>query len=304
MSKHSVVAIIGPTAVGKTALSLHLAKIMQAEIISGDSMQIYRQMDIGTAKASSAEQAVARHHMIDIVEPSTDYDVSQFVTTARAIIDQLPQTMTPLIVGGTGLYVQSLLYDFKLGNITEDRQLRAELETLLATAGNQVLFERLQAVDAVAAETIHPNNTRRVIRAIEVSMTSGKPFSQQQPEPPAPHYRHLIIGLKMDRELLYQRINARVDLMMAEGLVEEVRSLRPVLTANTAAQAIGYKEVLAYIDGQLSYDTMVELIKQRSRQYAKRQLTWFNNRMNVVWLDATDPQLHQKAEALVRKFKG
>ncbi|ODJ60190.1 tRNA (adenosine(37)-N6)-dimethylallyltransferase MiaA [Brochothrix thermosphacta] len=302
MSKRPVVALIGPTAVGKTVLSLHLAQRFGSEIISGDSMQIYREMNIGTAKASTAEQKQVRHHMIDIVDPTTNFDVSQFVQTARQEIDAMPITALPLIVGGTGLYIQSVLFDFKLGQAPDNPIIRAKYEQLLSEQGKEALFAELEANDPVSATLMHPNNTRRVIRALEVTEVTGIPFSQQQPEPPQAHYPHLIIGLNTERERLYERINQRVDQMMSEGLVAEVKALQSKLTATTAYQAIGYKEILDYLDGRCSYEAAVDLIKQRSRHYAKRQLTWFNNRMNVSWLDAEDPELLEKATKLVENF--
>lgn len=285
--------IIGPTAVGKTALSIHLAKRFRGEIISGDSMQVYKGMDIGTAKISPEEMEGVPHHLIDIKEPDELFSAAEFQQLVRKkITDITNRGSLPIIVGGTGLYVQSVIYDYQFSETGGDPQLREELEEEAAQAGKEALHGKLKQIDPEAAASIHPNNVRRVIRALEIFYTTGKRMSEQQSQPPDKLlYETALIGLTMEREQLYHRINQRVDSMMATGLLEEVKMLwEKGIRSGQAVQAIGYKELFSYLRGEETLESAVEQLKQNSRNYAKRQLTWFRNKMAVDWFDLSDEE--------------
>ncbi len=283
-----IVVIVGPTASGKTALSIEVAKQFGGEIVSGDSMQIYKLMDIGTAKPTVEERQGIPHHMIDFLPPEQKYDVASFVRDARGCIDDIHRRgKLPVLVGGTGLYIDHVVKDTEFEKTDTDAAYRAELEKIAQERGNEYLHRLLAEIDPQAAEKIHPNNVRRVIRAMEVFQTTGKTFTQCNLESiKAPVYDAVWFGLNMPRELLYDRINRRVDLMMERGLLDEVKTLRAlgVSTQSTAMQAIGYKELLRYLDGECALEEAVELIKQESRRYAKRQLTWFKRNPDIHWL--------------------
>ncbi|MGY3777445.1 tRNA (adenosine(37)-N6)-dimethylallyltransferase MiaA [Isobaculum melis] len=288
--KKKIIVIVGPTAVGKTALSIQLAQKFNGEIISGDSMQIYEHLNIGTAKATLAERAMAKHYLVDCIPITQPYTVSDFQKQARASIDQIIAAgKVPIIVGGTGLYIEALLYDFSLGGTNDkDVAYRQQLEKEAAENDVLYLWEQLKAIDPLAAEKIHPNNQKRVIRALEVYHTTGQPFSAYQTavEKPEPLYDAYLIGLETERPTLYARINERVLLMMKQGLLEEAKWLyEQQIPTSQAAQGIGYKELFSYIEGTQSLESCIEKIQQHSRQYAKRQLTWFKNRMTIPWWD-------------------
>lgn len=290
-----VLVVVGPTAVGKTALSLELAKHYHGEIISGDSMQIYRQLDIGTAKATKEELAAAPHHLIDIREMTEQYSVAMFQEMAREKIAEITgRGHLPIIVGGTGLYIQALLYDYRLGAAEEvDDTLRNDYQAQAEELGKEALWQKLQQIDPAAAAKIHYNNVRKVIRALEVFETTGQSITTPK-EVPAALYDYFMIGLTTDRGLLYQRINQRVDQMMDMGLLEEAKKvLRDPDTQ--AAKGIGYKEFLPFIEGRQSLEETIEQIKQNSRRYAKRQLTWFSNRLTPRWVDLVqEPNLQKQ----------
>lgn len=280
-NKIDVVAIIGPTASGKTALSIRLAKEIDGEIINGDSMQIYRHMDIGTAKITEAEMEGVPHHLLDIKEPTEGFSVAEYQQLVRGKIEEIQaRGKMPIIVGGTGLYVQSVLYDFQFAKQEVDEAARENYYKELEELGPEAMHAKLVQLDPAAAASIHPNNTRRVIRALEMAELAGVSRAEEQfNRGDIPLYNHLIIGLDMDREKLYERINLRVDLMMEAGLVEEVRALYDAGIRDVQAiKAIGYKELYAHFDGLISLDEAVEQIKQNSRRYAKRQLTYFETK--------------------------
>lgn len=282
-----VVAIIGPTASGKTALSIRLAKEIDGEIINGDSMQIYRHMDIGTAKITEAEMEGVPHHLLDIKEPTEGFSVAEYQQLVRGKIEEIQaRGKMPIIVGGTGLYVQSVLYDFQFAKQEVDEAARENYYKELEILGPEAMHAKLVQMDPAAAASIHPNNTRRVIRALEMAELAGVSRAEEQfNRGDIPLYNHLIIGLDMDREKLYERINLRVDLMMEAGLVDEVRALYDAGIRDVQAiKAIGYKELYAHFDGLVSLDEAVEQIKQNSRRYAKRQLTYFRNKMDIEWI--------------------
>ena len=281
-----VIAIVGPTAVGKTSLSIELAKRFNGEIISGDSMQIYRGLDIGTAKVTTEEMAGIPHHLIDVRGVDESYSAADFQKSAREAIQEISQRgKIPIIVGGTGLYIQSLLWDYKLGSEgePEDDSIREKYEVFAEENGNPALWEKLQLSDPLAAEKIHYNNRKKVIRALEVFELTGHSILEPK-EQPKELYDSFLIGLNTDRSVLYQRINQRVDLMVEQGLLEEARNLAKNPTVQ-AAQGIGYKEFFPYFSGDSSLEAAIEEVKLHSRRYAKRQLTWFRNRMSVHWYD-------------------
>lgn len=281
-----VLVIVGPTAVGKTALSIEIAKQFNGEIISGDSMQVYKELDIGTAKITVEEQANIKHHLINCREINERYSVADFQKEGRQAIDEIIiKGKLPIIVGGTGLYIQSLLYDFQLGSSEEisSSKFRQKYTAFAKKNGNKALWQELQKKDPKAAEHIHFNNKKRVIRALEVFEETGESILAPK-QTPKPLYDYLLIGLETERNLLYSRINQRVDLMMAAGLMVEAKRMYNLKTVQ-AVQGIGYKEFFPYFMGEISLEKAVEKVKQHSRQYAKRQLTWFKNRMQVQWWD-------------------
>lgn len=280
-----VLVIVGPTAVGKTALSVELAKKFHGEIISGDSLQVYKKLDIGTAKIRTSEMEGIPHHLIDVIEPNETYSVADFQKAGRKLITEITERgRLPMIVGGTGLYIQSLLYDFQLGAKEESvTAVRKKYEELAETLSKKELWEYLKTKDPLAAEKIHWNNQRKVIRALEVFEVTGYSITTPQEEP-ARLYDYCMIGLNTERALLYQRINQRVDSMLEEGLLEEARFVYE-LGEVQASQGIGYKEFYPYFKGEESLENVVEQLKMNSRRYAKRQLTWFRNRLDAHWFD-------------------
>ena len=287
-SKQKLLVIIGPTAVGKTNLSIEMAKCYNGEIISGDSMQIYRGMDIGTAKITKEEMQGIPHHLIDIKEPEENFSVAEFQLLVRAKINEIAKRgKLPIIVGGTGLYIQSVIYDYQFSDVPGDEAFRLELEERAKVIGNEALYKELLAVDPESAEQIHPNNVRRVIRALEIFHLTGKTMQDfQKKQQPDLMYETALVGLTMDREKLYERINLRVDIMVEQGLLDEVKFLyNQGLRDCQSIQAIGYKEIYDFLDGKVTWDEAVLQLKQNSRRYAKRQLTWFRNKMDVQWFD-------------------
>lgn len=273
--------LAGPTACGKSQLALELAPRINAELISMDSMAIYRGMDIGTAKPSIADQARAVHHLIDVIDPSQEFSVAEYVQAAIGCVDDiLDRDRTPVFVGGTGLYLRSLLRGVFEGP-PADPQVRGHLEREIERNGPQALHDQLRQKDSVTAERLHPNDTRRVVRALEVFELTGQPLSAQQQQPPRlteTHAAH-IYWLSPPRDWLYERINRRVDQMLAAGLLDEVRRLieRPEGLSQTARQALGYKELIEFLNNDRPWDAAVDMIKTRTRQFAKRQHTWFRN---------------------------
>jgi len=292
-----VIAIIGPTAVGKTKLSLELAKRFNGEIINGDSMQIYRGLDIGTAKIKKEEMLGIPHHLFDIKEPEDSFSVYEFQKLVREKIHEISKrNHLPFIVGGTGLYIQSVLYDYQFQETGRDNAIRERFMKRAEQEGIASLYEELKQIDPDYAEKIHPNNERRVIRALEIFYTTGitmtDTIKRQQKDMV---YDAVLIGLTMERDLLYRRIDERVDKMLEEGLLEEVKGLyEKGLESSQAAQAIGYKELFLYFKGELSLEEAVLLLKQNTRRFAKRQLTWFRNKMDVHWFDMSDEGQYEK----------
>lgn len=283
-----VIIIVGPTAVGKTKLSIDLAKRLATEVISGDSMQVYKEMDIGTGKVTQHEMAGIPHHMLDILEPNEDFSVAAYQTMVQETITKVnEQDKVPLLVGGSGLYIQAVLYDYAFSEQKRDEALTKRLEARLEQEGNTALYEELQQADPEHALSIHPNNKRRLIRALEVYYSTGKTVADIRTEQKdEPKYDYYIIGLEMDREALYNQINHRVDQMIENGLVAEVRRLYEQGYEHTQAmKAIGYKEMIPFIKGETDLETAVNLLKRNSRRYAKRQYTWFKNKLKINWYD-------------------
>lgn len=289
--KEKVVVLIGPTAVGKTNLSIELAKKFDGEIISGDSMQIYKGMDIATAKISKEEMQGVPHHLIDILEPDESFSVAQFQELVRKKITEITSRgKVPFIVGGTGLYIQAVLYDYQFQETATDTAFRTKLEEMAQAEGTLTIHDMLNKVDSEAAAAIHHHNVRRVIRALEVFHVTGRKMSDIQREQKQESlYDSALIGLTMERNVLYERINKRVEQMLEIGLLEEVQHFyEKGIRDCQSLQAIGYKEIYKYYDGLLSLEDSIEELKQNSRRYAKRQLTWFRNKMNVQWFDMTE----------------
>ena len=287
--KTRLLCLLGPTAVGKTEIAIQLAQRLDAEIVSVDSRQIYRQMDIGTAKPTAEEQQAARHHLIDCVDISQPFSVADYQSLAdAAITDIQDRDKQVLLVGGAGLYFRAIV-DGLFEGPGADPLLRERLEREAAQRGVDVLHERLRACDPVSADRIHPNNIVRVIRALEVYELTGTPMSelQQQWHPEKQRYPFIAFGLTMPRALLYRRIEQRVDVMLANGLIAEVESLLAAGYARdtVALQSFGYRELIAYLDGECTYLEAVQQLKQNTRRFAKRQLTWFRKDTRVEWID-------------------
>lgn len=289
-NKKPLVVLTGPTAVGKTALSIKLAKAIGGEIISADSMQVYRYMDIGSAKIKKEEMNDVPHHLIDILMPEDEFNVFIFKKLAEECMQGIYERgHVPIIAGGTGFYIQALLYDIDFHTEEENTKLRKELEALAREKGNHFLHEKLQEVDPVSAEEIHENNVKRVIRALEYYKLNGHPISKHNKEQRQKEsaYNSCYFVLNDERDLLYERIDKRVDEMLNEGLVEEVERLKEMGYHRNmvSMQGLGYKEILGYLAGECTLEEAIYLIKRDSRHFAKRQLTWFRREKDVIWLD-------------------
>lgn len=288
----NLVILTGPTAVGKTALSINLAKAINGEIISADSMQVYKKMDIGTAKVTPEEMGGVKHYLIDAIEPTEDFHVVRFQKMVLEAMDEIySKGKIPIICGGTGFYIQAILYDIQFTEQEIDESYRKSLEDYADEFGNEALHTRLNEVDPESASTIPAANRKRVIRAIEYFHQTGEKFSvhnEREKQRTSP-YNFAYFVLNDDRGLLYNRIDKRVDIMMKAGLLDEVKMLLAMgcKSGMTSMDGIGYKEIISYLDGNISLEDAVELIKKNSRNYAKRQLTWFRREKEVTWLDKT-----------------
>lgn len=289
--KIPLLVICGPTASGKTAVGVRLAEIYGGEIVSADSMQIYKGLAVSTAKPTVEEMRGIPHHMMDFLEPDEEFSVADYVRGARKCIEDIRgRGKLPIVVGGTGLYINSLVDNISFDHIESDDSLRKSLEEEAAEMGKDYMYEKLKKLDPEAAEKIHPNNLIRVIRAIEMYMLSGRTGEENRRESRRNEspYKLCMIGLTcFDRQLLYDRINARVDNMLENGLVEEVRRIYTDHKPKTAFNAIGYKELLPYFEGACTLSEAVETIKQETRRYAKRQLTWFRRDVRIIWVDTS-----------------
>lgn len=307
----TVIIIAGPTAVGKTKYAIEVAKAFSGEIVSADSMQIYKYMDIGSAKPTRDELEQAKHYLVDQIDPSAPFSVAEYQALAREYINQIFESgKTPVVSGGTGLYINSLVYDMDFSVMPRQVSFREELEREAELYGVNYVHEKLRGLDPAAAERIHPNNLKKVIRAIEVCQSTGervREFSESFVE--TKDYRCILIGLSRDREELYQRIDERVDILMEAGLVDEVKSLLNLdLTENNISmKGIGYKEIIAYLNGEYDLEEAVRLVKRNTRHYAKRQMTWLRRYPQMIWFNLSEyPDDHQALNAIfevIRKEK-
>lgn len=289
--KPKVIVICGPTASGKTALSIELAKQINGEIVSADSMQIYKDMNIGSAKPTVEEMQGIKHYMLDFVSPDQRYSVADYKKQAiQAIEEILKKGKTPIVVGGTGLYVDSLIYGIEYQEIEFDEEYRKKLEKIAEQEGLEKLYEQAQKIDPDAIKSISKNDKKRIIRILEIYKATGKTKTEQEilsrkNEIP---YDYKVYAINMDRQVLYDRINKRVDIMIEQGLIEEVKQISEKYKKYpTAMQALGYKEMKEYLDGILTREEAIEKVKQETRRYAKRQLTWFRKNKETIWLDGS-----------------
>ena len=290
--KNQVIVICGPTASGKTRLGIELAKKIDGEIVSCDSMQIYKDMTIGTAKPTEEERSEAVHHLVDFVLPSERYSVAEYKKDAENTIEQIiEKNKKPIIVGGTGLYLNSLVYGIDYPNIVTDLNYRQELEEKVNKEGLESLYKEATKIDSKAIEKISPNDKKRILRILEIYHSTGKTKTEIEADSRknGPKFDYKIFVLNMDREKLYDRINRRVDLMIENGLIEEVKTLlEKYKEFPTAMQGLGYKEVVEYLENKTTKDEMIDKIKQETRRYAKRQITWFKSYKDAIWLDASN----------------
>ena len=289
MQKPVVIVICGPTASGKTALSIELAKKINGEIVSADSMQIYKYMDIGSAKPTIDEMSGIKHYMLDFLEPNIRYSVADYKKAAEECIEEIiAKGKTPIIVGGTGLYVNSLIYGIEYNEIKLDEKYRKELEEQVEKYGLEELYNQAMKIDPEAMKKISMNDKKRILRILEIYHETGKTKTEQELESrkKGVKYDYKVFAINMDREKLYDRINRRVDIMLQQGLIEEVKELvSKYQELPTAIQGLGYKETKEYLDGKSTKDEMIEKIKMETRRYAKRQLTWFRKNTQTIWLD-------------------
>jgi len=289
--KEKIIIVAGPTAVGKTATSIEIANKFNVEIISADSIQIYKGLDIGSAKVTTEEKGNIVHHMLDIVSPFDNFSTGEYVKQVKKIITEIiARGKTPIIVGGTGLYISSLLFDIGV-TCGKDQAYRDELEEIIKKDGLHSLYSKLEEIDPESAKVIHPNQKDRIIRALEIFHITGKRKSETKNSQES-NYEYLLIGLYDDRKILYDRINIRVDKMINEGLIKEVEDLinKGITLENQCMQAIGYKETYEFIKGFVTKEEFINKLKQNSRNYAKRQLTWFKKMPNIVWKKYSEKQ--------------
>ena len=290
MKQKPLIILTGPTSVGKTALSIAMAKAVNGEIISADSMQVYKGMDIGTAKVTMEEMAGVPHYLIDELKPDEEFNVVKFKQLANKYIEKIYEKQKlPILVGGTGFYIQAVLYDIDFTENDSDHSYRTELEKLLEERGSEYLYERLKAIDPDSAVAIHPNNSKRVIRALEFAKQTGEKISEHNKEQRSRQspYNFCYFVLNKERAKLYETINMRVDSMLADGLIHEVKKLKALGYTRelVSMQGLGYKELLAYLDGECTLEEAIDILKRDTRHFAKRQLTWFKREKDVTWVN-------------------
>lgn len=305
--KPKVIVICGPTASGKTSLSIEVAKKIDGEIISCDSMQIYKEMNIGTAKPTVEEMQGIPHYMLDFVLPSERYSVADFKEAATdRIEDILKREKVPIIVGGTGLYVDALTKNITYPEIEIDLEYRKQLEELIKENGLESLYEEAKKIDEKAMQTISKNDKKRIMRVLEIYHQTGKTKTQLESESrlTPPPYEYIVFAINMEREKLYERINKRVDIMIDQGLIEEVEALtKKYEEFPTAMQGLGYKEVVSYLKKEITKEEIIEKLKMETRRYAKRQLTWFRKDENIKWIDGLAP-LEQNIQCILEEYSG
>ncbi len=307
-----LVILVGPTAVGKTAASIGLAKALNGEIISGDSMQVFRGLDIGTAKITASEMAGIPHHLLDIKEPWEAFSVAEFKERADAAIVQIAgRGKMPILVGGTGFYINSVLYDYHFGEADSDLAYRQQLQQYVTQHGKEALWKLLNKQDPKSAQRLHSNDTKRVMRALEVLHVTGIPASERQQtvDRQAMRYQAAYLALNLPRDILYQRINQRVDLMIAQGLEQEVRQAlaQGVPKDALSMTSLGYRQMIQYLDGEISLEKAIDLIKRDTRHFAKRQLTWFRHDPNIQWVEKqgkSDAEVEAELVQLTRQALG
>ncbi len=299
--------ILGPTAVGKTELSLRIADSLKAEIISADSMQVYREMDIGTAKAGSSVRREIPHHMLDIISPEEEFSVAEYQKQVDKLIPEIySREHLPLMVGGTGLYIRAVTEGFMLPDMDKDKKLREKLKQKASQNGNKAVHQKLAEIDPELAEKLHPNDLRRVIRGIEIYRQTGrtKTYFRKKQEDRPPRYKYIKFGLTRPREELYNRINKRVDKMMESGLEKEVRFLYENYSlSKTALQAVGYKELIKYFTGDCDKEEAIRLIKRNTRHLAKKQLTWFKRDPDIIWFNVSQKDSSAIKDEIIEKIK-
>lgn len=293
MDKINLVAIVGPTAIGKTNLAIQLAKELKGEIVSADSMQIYKYMDIGTAKPTMEERQGIPHYMMDIIEPDESFNAALYQQGAKEAIREIYiNENLPILVGGSGLYVNSIVYPLDFTNATEDHELRDSLYKLVEEKGNYYLHQKLSEIDPATSKKVHPNDIKRIVRAMEIYHLTGKPMSEHKQNLRRADlpYNLTMIGLNMDRSRLYDKINARVDNMISLGLIDEVRSLQNMGYTKDliSMQGLGYKEIIAYLDGDYTLEEAIDILKRDTRRFAKRQFTWFKKDRRIHWINIED----------------
>lgn len=303
-AKKPLLVIVGPTASGKTDVSVEIALQLNGEVVSADSMLVYKNMDIGTAKPTLEERQGVPHHLIDVIQPYEEFSVAQYQQLAEQVIADIHRrNKLPVVVGGTGLYVRAVMDHYNFDVPGEDPELRQQLLRISSERGNLWLHQQLAAVDPAAAENIHHNNVRRVIRALEVYKLTGRLFSdmKQADYQTNAKYHAAIFGITHRREVLYQRINMRVDHMLDAGLIQEVEGLikQGIKRSSTAMQGLGYKEIAAYLGGEMSLDAAVELLKRDTRRYAKRQFTWFKRDPRIHWVDGHNHNTSQLKNEII-----
>ena len=302
-----VIVICGPTASGKTGLSIELAKKVDGEIVSCDSMQIYKDMTIGTAKPTPKEMQGIKHYLIDCISPEQRYSVAEYKKEAtNAIKEILSKGKVPIVVGGTGLYLESLIYGIEYNEIKVDDEFRQELKEIEQTQGLNKLYEMAEKIDKQAMEKISPNDRKRICRVLEIYHSTGKTKTELEVESRknGPEFDYLLFGITMDREKLYERINERVDVMINNGLIQEVEELlKKYQNFPTAMQGLGYKEVVEYLNGDISKEEMIEKIKMETRRYAKRQLTWFRKYKDIIWINGLD-NIQNNIQIILEEYCG
>ena len=307
MQKPKVIVICGPTASGKTSLSIELAKKINGEIVSCDSMQIYKDMTIGTAKPTIDEMQGIKHYLIDFISPEERYSVADYKRDAtKAMKEIISKGKVPIVVGGTGLYLEALIYNIEYNEIETDLKYREELEKIEEAEGLEKLYKMANEIDKKAMEKISHKDKKRIFRVLEIYHSTGKTKTELEIESRRnePEFDYLLFGITMDREKLYDRINKRVDLMMEQGLIEEVENLlKKYKDFPTAMQGLGYKEVVEYLKGITTKEEMIEKIKMETRRYAKRQLTWFRKYKNLIWIDGLN-DLQNNIDIILEEYSG